>query len=248
MEQHIAHHLSAVLDRIQKASLHCGRKAEEVKLLLATKTVSAENIKIALRAGQTLIGENKVQEIRQKYEALKEVSHRTHFIGHLQSNKIKDVLRYDVQCIETVDRLDLAEKLHQRLEAAGRQLDIFIQVNTSNEESKFGVAPEVALDLIRQVAKLDSLRIKGLMTIGLFSAEAEKVRKCFKLLKRIQQEAIALRLPNVEMKELSMGMSGDLEIAIEEGATIVRVGTAIFGQRIYPDSYYWDEAKQVAGR
>lgn len=247
MEQHIAHNLSVVLERIHTASLRCGREAREVRLLLATKTVSAENIKIALRAGQTLIGENKVQEIKAKHEALKEVPHRTHFIGHLQSNKIKDVLKYDVDCIETVDRLDLAEKLHQRLSAAGRQLDILIQVNTSNEESKFGVAPKAALELVRQAAKLDSLRIKGLMTIGLFSAEAEKVRKCFKLLKHIQQEILALGLPSVEMKELSMGMSGDLEIAIEEGATIVRVGTAIFGQRIHPDSYYWDETKQVAG-
>lgn len=245
MEQHIAQNLSVVLDRIAKACLHSSRNPDEVKLLLATKTVSAENITIALRAGQTLIGENKVQEIKQKQEALQEVPHRTHFIGHLQSNKIKDVLKYDVQCVETVDRLDLAEKLHQRLNAEGRQLDIFIQVNTSNEESKFGVAPEAALELIQQVAKLDALRITGLMTIGLFSAEADKVRACFKSLKRIQQEAIALQLPNVEMKELSMGMSGDLEIAIAEGATIVRVGTAIFGQRIYPDSYYWDETKKV---
>ena len=169
--------------------------------------------------------------------------HTNHFIGHLQTNKIKEILRYEVSCVESVDRIDLAQKLHNRLASEGKELDIFIQVNTSNEESKFGAAPAEVLDLVKQVAQLSTLHIKGLMTIGLFSAETEKVRACFKLLKRLQQEIIALGLPNVDPQELSMGMSGDLETAIEEGATIVRVGTAIFGQRIYPDSYYWNENK-----
>ena len=122
-------------------------------------------------------------------------------------------------------------------------MEVLIQVNTSNEESKFGVHPDQAIEFIQQVSQLETLKIKGLMTIGLFSAETEKVRKCFQLLKNIQQKAISLQIPNVEMKELSMGMSGDLETAIEEGSTIVRVGTAIFGQRIHPDSYYWNENK-----
>lgn len=122
-------------------------------------------------------------------------------------------------------------------------MDVFIQVNTSGEESKFGVAPEKALALTQQVAQLPTLHIRGLMTIGLFSAEEDKVRKCFQLLKSIQQQIFALNLPDVQPYELSMGMSGDLEVAIAEGATIVRVGTAIFGQRIYPDSYYWNEQK-----
>lgn len=116
-----------------------------------------------------------------------------------------------------------------------------VQVNTSFEESKFGVSPDNAIELVKQVAQLENLKIKGLMTIGLFSAENEKVRKCFRLLKDIQHQIITLKIPNVEMQELSMGMSGDLETAIEEGATIVRVGTAIFGQRIHPDNYYWNE-------
>ncbi|VDH02900.1 YggS family pyridoxal phosphate enzyme [Bergeyella zoohelcum] len=122
-----------------------------------------------------------------------------------------------------------------------KTIEALIQVNTSNEESKFGVAPSDAIELVKQVAQFDRIKIKGLMTIGLFSAESEKVRPCFRLLKNIQQEILSLHIPNVEMKELSMGMSGDLETAIEEGATIIRVGTAIFGQRIYPDSHYWNE-------
>jgi hypothetical protein len=137
--------------------------------------------------------------------------------------------------------LNLAEKLHQRLLLENKTIEVLIQVNTSFEESKFGVSPDNAIELVRQVAQLETLKIKGLMTIGLFSAETEKVRKCFRLLKDIQQKIIALKIPNVEMQELSMGMSSDLDTAIAEGATIVRVGTAIFGQRIYPDNYYWNE-------
>lgn len=237
----ILQNIELIQQRIAKACAKAGRKPEEVKLLLATKTVTPERIKIALEAGYTLIAENKVQELKEKYEALKDTPHTNHFIGHLQTNKIKEILRYEVSCVESVDRLDLAQKLHNRLANEGKELDIFIQVNTSNEESKFGADPSEVLDLVKQVATLPTLHIKGLMTIGLFSAETEKVRACFQLLKRIQQDIIALNLPNVDPQELSMGMSGDLETAIEEGATIVRVGMAIFGQRIYPDSYYWNE-------
>ena len=241
--ENILQNIEVIKQRIAAACQRVGRKPEEVKLLLATKTVTPERIKIALKAGNTLIAENKIQELKEKYEALKEVPHTKHFIGQLHTNKIKEILRYEVSCVESVDRIDLAQKLHNRLASEGKELDIFIQVNTSNEESKFGAAPAEVLDLVKQVAQLPTLHIKGLMTIGLFSAETEKVRACFKLLKRLQQEIIALGLPNVDPQELSMGMSGDLETAIEEGATIVRVGTAIFGQRIYPDSYYWNENK-----
>ena len=237
----IAQNLKFVQERINKACEVAGRDPKEVKLLLATKTVEPTRIQQAFSLGYTLIAENKVQELKEKYEALKSTPHTNHFIGHLQTNKIKDILKCDVSCVESLDRYDLAEKLHQKLSQVGKEIDVFIQVNTSGEESKFGVAPEQALELVKQVAQFPTLHIKGLMTIGLFSAEEEKVRKCFQLLKNIQEQIIALNLPNVEPKELSMGMSGDLEIAIAEGATIVRVGTAIFGERIYPDSYYWNE-------
>lgn len=237
----IAQNLKFVQERINKACEVAGRDPKEVKLLLATKTVEPTRIQQAFSLGYTLIAENKVQELKEKYEALKSTPHTNHFIGHLQTNKIKDILKCDVSCVESLDRYDLAEKLHQKLSQVGKEIDVFIQVNTSGEESKFGVVPEQALELVKQVAQFPTLHIKGLMTIGLFSAEEEKVRKCFQLLKNIQEQIIALNLPNVEPKELSMGMSGDLEIAIAEGATIVRVGTAIFGERIYPDSYYWNE-------
>ena len=241
MKEDILHNLEIINTRIKNACEKAGRKPDEVKLLLATKTVSADRIKVAIENGQALIAENKVQELKEKYEELKSIPHINHFIGHLQTNKIKDILKYDVTCVQSLDRLDLAEKLHQRLLAENKTIEVLIQVNTSNEKSKFGVDPKNAIELTKRVAEFSTLKIKGLMTIGLFSAETEKVRKCFKILKNLQQEIILENIPNVEMEELSMGMSGDLETAIEEGATIVRVGTAVFGARIYPDSYYWNE-------
>lgn len=237
----ILQNLRQTLQRIEKACKSANRNPAEVRLLLATKTVSAERIKIALEAGQRLIAENKVQEIKEKYDALKDIPHESHFIGHLQTNKIKEILRYDIRCIETIDRLQLAEKLQHRLHFENKQMDVFIQVNTSGEESKFGTHPDEAVNLVKAVAQFDNIHIKGLMTIGLFSAETDKVRKCFQLLRRLRDEVEGLNIPGVAMKELSMGMSGDMETAIEEGATIVRVGTAVFGKRIYPDSYYWNE-------
>ncbi|OFY50359.1 MAG: YggS family pyridoxal phosphate enzyme [Bacteroidetes bacterium GWF2_41_31] len=242
-ESQIVKNISELIRRIENTCECIGRNPNEIKLLLATKTVSGENIKIALQAGYTLIGENKVQEIKEKFDTLKDIPHVKHYIGHLQTNKIKDILKYNVSCIQSLDRLELAEKLHSRLTFEQKTINAFIQVNTSGEESKFGINPENVIELAKQVAELNTVKIQGLMTIGLFSAETEEVRKCFQLLKNIQQQIITENIPNVKMNELSMGMSGDLETAIEEGATIIRIGTAIFGKRIYPDSYYWNENK-----
>ncbi|MBX2966127.1 MAG: YggS family pyridoxal phosphate-dependent enzyme [Cyclobacteriaceae bacterium] len=241
----IVDNLAFIKKRIALACDKSGRNLSAVKLLLATKTVSAENIKIVLEAGKSdndrmLIGENKVQEMKEKFEDLKSVPHHTHFIGHLQTNKIKEVTRY-ADCIQSVDRWDLAEKLQKHLEFENKTLDVFLQINTSYEESKFGIAPEKAVGFALRVHTLDRLHIKGLMTIGLFSAQTEQVRKCFRLLKNLQQQMLEKNIP---VHELSMGMSGDLETAIEEGSTMVRVGTAIFGKRIYSDSYYWNEGSK----
>lgn len=240
----IEHNLSVIKQRIATACERSGRDVGDVKLLLATKTVPAERIQTAIELGSNLLGENKVQELKEKAPMLNEseLDFNYHFIGHLQSNKIKDVVKY-ASCIQSVDRLSLAKKLQKRLELEDKTIDVFIQVNTSREESKFGCAPEDTLELVKQVALLDRMNIKGLMTIGLFSANEDEVRPCFQILKKLQQEIHTLNLDNVDPKELSMGMSGDLEIAIEEGATIIRVGTAVFGERQYPDSYYWNEKK-----
>lgn len=239
--QQIIENLNSLKKRIEIACIKAQRKPEEIKLLLATKTVSAENIKIALKHGESYIGENKVQELKEKFEALKELQHHKHFIGHLQKNKIKDLLNCQVSCVQSIDNFELAKMLDEKLKARDKKLDIYIQVNTSFEKSKFGVQPDEALALIEQIAPLEQLQIKGLMTIGLLSTQSEKVRDCFKLLKNTQVRIIQAAIPNVLMEELSMGMSQDLEIAIEEGSTMIRVGTFIFGQRIYPDAYYWNE-------
>lgn len=240
MENTIQNNIAKILRRIENVCINANRDPDEVKLLLATKTVSAENIKIAFSNHQTLIGENKIQEIKEKYESLKPIPHQKHFIGHLQTNKVKELIRYEVDCIQSLDRLKLAEKLQNRLEYEDRTIDAYLQFNTSYEESKFGMAPENAVKFALEVQQFDRINIKGLMTIGLFSAEDEKVRKCFKLLKSLQLQLLDKGIP---VNELSMGMSGDLEVAIAEGATMVRVGTAIFGKREHPDSYYWNEGK-----
>lgn len=237
MENIIAN-IDRIQQRIHNACVTSGRNPETVKLLLATKTVHADNIKLALQHGQTLIAENKIQELKEKFDALKDVPHHSHFIGHLQTNKVKELLRYNVSCLQSLDRLKLAEKLQRRLVYEDKTMDVFLQFNTSYEDSKFGMAPENALRFAKEVQQLDRIQVKGLMTIGLFSANEKKVRKCFQVLKRIQTNLLDNGFP---VHELSMGMSGDLEIAIEEGATIIRVGTAIFGKRPYPDSYYWNE-------
>lgn len=238
MENTIQENIRHIMERINTACKKAGRDPKEVQLLLATKTVEPERILQAFSCGCTLIGENKVQELHDKYEALSAVPHTAHFIGHLQSNKIKEVIRY-VQCIQSIDNLDTAQKLEQRLAQEGRSIEILVQVNTSAEESKFGCKPGDAENLVKAIAALPHLNIRGFMTIGLFSGEEDKVRACFRCLKHVQKQVVEMKLPNVSTDVLSMGMSGDLEIAIEEGSTMLRIGTAVFGERHYPDTHYW---------
>lgn len=236
--------IKRVKEKINNACHSVGRDPSEVKLLLATKTVLPENINRAIDYGETLIGESKAQELRDKYEFINTDKAEMHFIGHLQTNKVNNVLRY-VNYIHSVDRIRLGNALHKRLEREGREIDILVQVNTSYEESKFGVAPEETLNLIEQLTELDTLNIKGLMTIGKLSATPEQSRKYFRKLKEIQEVVKKQNYPGVEMDVLSMGMSRDYDVAVQEGATIVRVGTEIFGERIYPDSYYWNEQSDI---
>ncbi|MDP6924604.1 MAG: YggS family pyridoxal phosphate-dependent enzyme [Candidatus Scalindua sp.] len=239
----IKENLEKVNQKIADAALKDGKKPEDITLVMATKTVDAERIREAVRNGGHVIAENKIQEALKKYEVLKDENAAWHFIGHLQTNKVKDVLKF-ADMIHSVDRMSLVEKLDKRLMSEGRSMDVLIQVNTSYEESKYGVAPEEAILLLKEASRYDTLRIQGLMTIGLFTDDEVKIRKCFKLLKGIHDSVIEEGIDNVEMKFLSMGMSGDYQIAIEEGANMVRVGTAIFGVRETPDAYYWPSGKE----
>ncbi|WP_431241919.1 YggS family pyridoxal phosphate-dependent enzyme [Flavobacterium sp. P21] len=239
MKEDIIFNLKQVHQRIENACRLSGRNASDVKLLLATKTVSADKIKIAIEAGETLIGENKMQELRDKDEALKQLDIERHFIGHLQTNKIKDVLKY-ATCIQSIDRLNLAEELDKQLQKEGRNIDIYVQVNTSFEESKFGLPPAEVISFIKKIKQYDSLKIKGLMTIGLLDVEKEKMRPSLKLLREIRDEIYAEKILKINDLKLSMGMSQDLELAIAEGSNLVRIGTSIFGNR-FLGKEIWNE-------
>ncbi len=226
----IRSNLVVVNGRIDAACAAVDRDREEVRLLLATKTVDPGRVRVAIEAGAGLVAENRVQEVRPKYEALADLDYERHFIGHLQSNKINALVPY-VSCIQSLDRLSLAKKLQKRLEREGESREVLLQVNTSAEESKFGLDPADLIEFAREVGRMDNLKIRGLMTIGLFTDDFEEARPSLRRLRELRDQVRDLNLDGVEMKELSMGMSGDLEVAIEEGATIVRVGSAVFGSR-----------------
>lgn len=238
-EQHIRAALAGVRNRIAEIAQACGRDPAEVSLLLATKTVPADRVLVAMRAGGTLIGENRVQELVAKADALAAVPHEAHVIGHLQRNKVNQALRH-ADAIQSVDSRELADAIADRVPAGRAPFDVFVQVNTSGEESKFGATPGDAAALAAYVGARPELRLRGFMTIGLFSTDAPAVRASYRRLREIRDAVLAAGAPGTEhARELSMGMSGDLDLAIAEGATMVRVGTAIFGTRPTPDSYYW---------
>lgn len=239
MENDIIFNLSKVHQRIENACKVVGRNPEDVQLLLATKTVPAEKIRIAIEAGETLMGENKMQELRDKNDILQNLPVERHFIGHLQTNKVKDVLKY-VTCIQSLDRMNLAEELHKQLLNQNRKLDVFVQVNTSYEESKFGLPPEEVLSFIKKIKTYETLTIKGLMTIGLLDVEKEKMIPSLRLLRTIRDEIYSEGVESLQNLKLSMGMSQDLELAIAEGSNMVRIGTSIFGNR-FLGKEIWNE-------
>lgn len=231
--------LQAVQKRIADACERAGRSAAEVRLLPVSKTHPSELIAQAYEGGCHLFGENKVQEAHEKWQDLKHLPQiQWALIGHLQTNKAKRAAEF-VSEFQALDSLRLAAALDRHLQAFGRSLDVFVQVNTSQEESKFGLAPEELLPFLRELPAFSSLRVRGLMTLALFSSETERVRPCFQLLRRLHEEARQVVPQPEEFKELSMGMSGDFELAIEEGATTVRVGQALFGTRSLPNEAYW---------
>lgn len=232
-------HLSQVRERIAAACARSGRDPDEVRLLPVSKTVPAQRIRVAHAAGCREVGENKVQEASHKAAMLADlVDLRWSVIGHLQTNKAKVVARFANE-FQALDSLRVAESLDRCLQAEGRGLDVLVQVNTSGESSKFGLPPDEVAGFVRDLSPFSSLRVRGLMTLALFSGDSARVRPCFALLRDLR-ERLRQKLPaGTSMDELSMGMSSDFELAIEEGATVVRVGQAIFGARVTPDSHYW---------
>ncbi|MDC8444739.1 MAG: YggS family pyridoxal phosphate-dependent enzyme [Nitrosomonas sp.] len=230
--------LATIQQKIADACAKAGRDPSSVRLLPVTKTVAAERLRIAFAAGCEEMGENKVQEAREKSELLSDLAIKWCIIGHLQTNKVKYITRFAHE-FQALDSLKVAAELDKRLQAAGRGMDVYVQVNSSGEVSKFGLPPEEVEDFVRQLPDYSSLRIKGLMTLAIFSSDHERVRACFVRMRELQERLRQSAPAGLSFDELSMGMSGDFELAIEEGATVVRVGQAIFGKRPLPDSHYW---------
>ena len=238
--------LAAVQARIAAACERAGRDRASVRLLAVSKTQPAASLRLAHAAGCAMLGENKVQEAYGKWQQLQDLAAlQWSVIGHLQTNKAQLVARFAAE-FQALDSLRLAEALERRLQIEGRGLDVYVQVNTSGETSKYGLAPEQVAAHLHALKAYPALRVRGLMTLAVFSAQAQRVRQCFiqlrELRDRLRQDAPA----GGGLEELSMGMSGDFEIAIEEGATVVRVGQAIFGARPLPDSHYWPHADTQA--
>ena len=218
-----------IRERIAAAAARAGRDPSAVRLMGVTKTVGDDRILQAIEAGIDIIGENYVQEARRKIELMGK-SAEWHFIGHLQTNKAKYAVRlFDL--IHSVNRMSLAEELNRRAAAAGVVCRVLIEVNLGGEESKSGALPEEAPGLIRAVAQMANLSIQGLMTMAPWYDDPERARPCFAGLRAIRDRIAAEKIPNVAMRELSMGMTDDFEVAVEEGSTIVRIGRAIFGER-----------------
>lgn len=215
---------------INKTAIACKRDPDSVKLVAVSKTRSADMISKAVKAGLTIFGENYIQEASDKINKLLSLDISWHFIGHLQTNKAKYAVRlFDL--IHTVDSIKLARELNRCAEKINKIQDILIQVNTANDPSKSGIHPEKALELIKYISGLEYLSVKGLMTMTPFFKNPEDTRPFFSALRNLQKTLMKGTLPNVNLNNLSMGMSGDYKVAIEEGATFVRIGTLIFGKR-----------------
>lgn len=225
IEENVAH----ARERIAKACARAGRPPEAVTLIAVTKTFGIQSVREVVTAGVTDVGENFVQEFVSKYNEIGSQNVRWHFIGHLQRNKVKEIVGR-VQLIHSVDSFRLAEAIAKRAVAIGLTADILLEVNTSGEDSKFGVTAENTAPLFKAVSALQGVNVKGLMTIGPFLPDPEQSRPAFRMLRNLRD---SLRNEEAELTELSMGMSGDFEVAIEEGATMVRIGTALFGKRVY---------------
>lgn len=225
----VAANWAAVRQRVDAACRQAGRDPADVTVLPVSKTFGPEAIRAALALGLHRFGENKVQEIREKAAALAGEAIDWVVIGHVQTNKAKDVARLASE-VQSLDRLELAEALQRRLQAEDRSLDVLVQVKTAREETKHGLAAEALPDFLQRLQAFPRLRVKGLMTLATLSEDAGEVRACFRTLRELRDRCAA---QGYALPRLSMGMSGDFPLAIAEGATEVRIGTAIFGSRLY---------------
>ncbi|HEY8421170.1 MAG TPA: YggS family pyridoxal phosphate-dependent enzyme [Thermoclostridium sp.] len=230
-ELKIINNLNSVRQRINKAAERSGRNPEDILLVAVSKTVGIEAIETAMKEKVLNFGENRVQELVQKYDTLKGRCN-WHLIGRLQTNKVKYIID-KVAMIHSLDRLELADEIQKRAQACNRMVNTLIQVNVSGEESKAGISPDEVFDFARKVSTYPNIKVLGLMTIAPYTEDPESVRWIFRRLKNISIDIDRENIDNIHMQYLSMGMSHDFEVAIEEGANIVRIGSSIFGERQY---------------
>ncbi len=232
----VASNLAIIEQRIAAAASRAGRQVNEIRLLPVTKTKAPETVMEAHAAGYRRFGENKVQEATAKAEALADVADiEWAVIGHLQTNKAKDVARFAAE-FQALDSLRVAKELDKRLQREGRRLEVLVQVNSSDEDQKFGLPPSEVAAFAGELQAFDALDVRGLMTLALFTEDHARIASCFTVMQQVQRELRDAHGGGWD--ELSMGMSGDFELAIEHGATCVRVGQAIFGDRLDPEDYW----------
>lgn len=230
----IKENIDDIVKRIEVTCKKAGRNPNDITLIAVSKTVESPKVREALEAGIDNLGENRVQELIKKYEDLKDTDIKWHMIGHLQKNKVKYIIDKTV-LIHSVDSLSLAEEIDKRAKNRGLVANVLIELNIGEEESKFGIKEENIYDFIKSLENFENIRVLGLMTVAPFCENPEDVRWVFKKMKDIYDKISTMNLKNAEIKYLSMGMTNDFEVAIEEGSNMIRIGTAIFGARKYKE-------------
>ena len=223
----IKNNLEIIKEKIKKAALKANRSPEEIKLVAVTKTATIEQIKEAISVGIKIIGENKVQEAKEKYHILS-ADTEWHLVGHLQTNKVKYAIEI-FDCIQSVDSIKLAKEIDRRSLQFGMITNVLVEVNVSGEETKYGIKPEEVEPFLKEISVFSRIRVRGLMTIAPIVEDEEEVRPYFRKLRELSKELKKKNIKNIRMDYLSMGMTEDFEVAIEEGANMVRIGRGIFG-------------------
>ena len=230
----IKQNIDEILKEIELTCKKTGRDSKDITVIAVSKTVDSMRAKEAVEAGIINLGENRVQELIKKYEELQDTDVKWHMIGHLQKNKVKYIIDKTV-LIHSLESIDLAEEINKRAIKNSLTANVLIELNIGEEESKFGVSEEYVYDFVKSMEQFENIKVLGLMTVAPFCENPEDVRWVFKKMKNIYDKISTLNLKNTEMKYLSMGMTNDFEIAIEEGSNIIRIGTAIFGARKYKE-------------
>lgn len=228
----IKENIDIILNRVEQAAKKSGRSIEDITVIAVSKTVDAEKAKQAIVGGLSNLGENRVQEFVNKYEQLSDMSIKWHVIGHLQKNKVKYIID-KAELIHSIENIELANEINKRAKQREIMSKVLIEINIGEEDSKFGINTENVYDFLKEVSQYENIMVMGLMTVAPYAENPEEIRWVFKKMKEIYDNISKMQLKNTDMKYLSMGMTNDFEIAIEEGSNMVRIGTAIFGSRNY---------------